>query len=271
VADLPYLSFSRLNTYNGCGLKYKLAYIDGVAQRPSGAFLGGGAVHDAIQFGEQSDRWATDAGVAVIADFFLDVFLDRVADAEEGDLPIRWGGRKSRDWPEGEDETWWKWYGPVAVRRYAAIRRADEAAGYQVREGGTEMRIGAALPDGTQVVGYVDAFLIVTGDGELLIRDWKTGRPYGNDPLQLATYAWAMDQAGIASPTCGQYVYLKTADRKKAFATFDLTPFIPIVERLYVDLATGIRSGHFPLKPGMFCSSCSVAHKCPYGKAVAID
>jgi RecB family exonuclease len=183
---------------------------------------------------------------------------------EGGEDALRWGGRKTRDYPGGEDARWWRVQGPVMLKRYLAIRRMDEDAGSEPVEAGIEMQVLAALPGGQMVKGYIDALLLVTADGERVVRDYKTGRPGGGDPLQLASYAWALDKGPGIACDVGHFCYLRRGDQ----AQFDLRPLVPLIERQYADLARGVAEGFFPLRPSAMCKGCSVRESCPYGRTL---
>lgn len=159
-----------MNTFNSCGKKFQLSYLDKVPQSPQGALIGGRVVHEVIAGAEERDTWATDEGKELLGEMFLDSFHRALEGIED---EVRWGGRKTRDYPNGEDKTWWEWFGPVALRRYADIRRADEPAGLTLKKGGTELKVSAFLEDGMEVTGYIDAFLLVDADGRYMTRDWK--------------------------------------------------------------------------------------------------
>jgi RecB family exonuclease len=268
---LEYLSFSRLNTYNTCGNLFRLRYVDRVIQEPGGPLLGGSALHTALEVMERKGLWPSDEGVEKVQKAFLDDFDAQLSEASDSPFPIRWGGRKSRDWPEGENADWWRGMGPLFVKRACLLRRADEAAGFTVKPEGVEMEVLAPLDDQIMVKGYIDAFLMVTPDGEPMLRDWKSGKVGGNNPLQLATYAWALAELGISRPTVGQYVYLRAGEKSKGLATYDLTAYLPMVAPMYQDLVKGIAAGVFPVQPGFLCGSCSVRHACTYGQALDPD
>ncbi len=264
-----YLSFSRLSTWSNCGEQYRLRYIERVPTTPSGALIGGIAVHEAIERAEASRAWAEegDDWADLLGDF--GAALDDEIERRGGEGAIRWGGRKTREFPGGEDASWWRSQGPAMLRRYAGVRQGDVAAGWSVLEGGVERTIGAELPSGMHVTGRIDAMVAVSEDGEPVIRDWTTGRPGGKSPVQAATYAWALERAGVVTTRRAQYVYLRATDRARLIQDLDLTGLVPLVERLYGDVERAIAAELYPLRPGMFCASCDVAGFCDYGRAMA--
>lgn len=267
---MEYLSFSRLNTYDTCGERFRLKYVDRVPSIPSGAALGGSAVHKVIETSELEGWWEKDFedAVMLLTNAFRGVFKDLV-NAEGGVAKMRWGGRKSKQYPLGEDFQWWDRYaGNLFLRRYLSVRKLDAKAGWQLLEGGVEMEVGADL-DGRYIKGFIDALGYVTEDGEIVIRDWKTGTWL--QPFQLAVYAWLIRQGRGLTVTRGQIGYLRGAHAENWIKEYDLTEWVELVPRKFTDLVRGIEAQIFPIQPSNLCASCMVRPYCAYGKTLEED
>jgi PD-(D/E)XK nuclease superfamily len=172
-----------------------------------------------------------------------------------------------------EDDRWWMKMGPVFLKRYCQLRVEDEAQGVKLWDSHVERRITARLPSGTLLTGFVDAALTITGDGEVRVRDWKSGAPGRGSPLQLAIYAWLLGEALDVHPTSGEFVYLRAEGSKmrqlvdgERFAR--LVALVPdVMARHEAQAAAGV----YPYAPGWQCPSCSVKAFCAYGKELPDD
>lgn len=270
--ERPYLSFSRLGTFGKCPRSFQLSYIEQVPQLPQGALAGGSAVHDTIEVAEVKEWWATDEGMAEAQEHFKARFRELV-DENGGPRAHRWGGRKSKEWPDGETHHWWLQNGSrLMLPTYAKVRRADAEAGVAKVEH-AELQVltelpGAKAADGGNVMlkGYIDLQVITDADGVRRVRDWKTGSSNA-EPIQLAGYCWQLQQAG-AQVTEGEFVYLRRTGAK-AVQSHDVTALIPLVPEMYRDLAGIMLAAQaancYPMQPNSFCVACKVRMSCPYG------
>lgn len=273
--DEPHLSFSQLQTYLDCGVKFKLSYIDRVEREPQGALIGGSLVHRIIELSEREEWWTDEAnfaseyvdpegnvdppGVAIRA---YQHGLESDVAAAGGADRCRWGGRG-----DGEDYTWWRKQGEFMLRRYQATREAMDGDGWDAIDGGTEMRVEANLPGvSTPVVGYLDKFLM-HADGEPVIVDWKTGRIGNADPRQFATYSrLILETTGVVVEK-GVAVFLRAADAGRRVGKVNFAKLVERMPESYADLVRGIEAGIFAPRPSDFCKSCSVRASCWYWQA----
>lgn len=274
-------SWSQLSTYEQCGEAFRLKYVgpDRLPRIPQGGLVSGIAGHETIRRSEAEGWWQEplpkpkDPALPrhpLIAGFRAEL-LDRVAKAGYNDA-VRWSGRRSRNYPNGEDGVWWfEFGGPRCMRRYQYVRGLDHLSGVQFYKGGVEMRVAMDMPSGRQVVGYIDVFVLVDADGEPFIRDWKLGRPGGGSSVQPAVYARAIEQALGITVRKAQIVYLKSTKDESLFSWIDVEPLMPLVERKFNDFERGLEAGIFPLKEGPLCKGCAVRVYCPYGKTLGTD
>jgi len=196
---------------------------------------------------------------------FLERF-DRMVEEAGGPEKCYWGGRKTKSYPDGEDYPWWRDYGRVFLTRYVAVRRADAEQGMQVLPHTLEMEVSAYVGDHL-IKGYIDAMGMVTADGEMVVRDWKTGSFLS--PHQLAVYAWILAQREPPMTVDrGQFIYLRGASLDKQVREYDLREWREIVPRMFTDLVRGIEAGIFPVQPSNMCVSCPVRAYCPYGRTL---
>ncbi|HVH53520.1 MAG TPA: PD-(D/E)XK nuclease family protein, partial [Actinomycetota bacterium] len=158
-----------------------------------------------------------------------------------------------------EDDRWWRKMGPVFLRRYCDLRLQDEASGVKLWDSHVERRITARLPSGTLLTGFVDAAMIVTGDGEPRIRDYKSGRIGGGSPMQLAVYGWLIGEATGVHPSSGEFVYLRgDSPSKLQPSPVDGDRFqrlVAMVPEVMARHEAQAAAGVFPYNPGWQCGS----------------
>jgi hypothetical protein len=258
---LGYLSWSRLRRYSNCGESYRLSYIEDIPGTPSGAAIAGKAMHQVIADAEASEAWRDEDNVTMRL-AFDGYFTEAVMDAGGPDA-CRWGGRKDRDGRPAEDYRWWLQYaGDLFCRRYAATRRRDDAEGFVLYPEGVEMEVAIDI-EGRHFVSYID-MLLVSPDGEPIIRDWKTGRM--SEPYQLGVYAWVLQNSELAlTVDRGQIGYLRGSDSSKYIQDYGIIGWRELVPRMLDDLIRGVEGDIFPLRPSSFCVSCDVRQACEYG------
>ncbi len=277
------LSYSQVSTYQTCPRRYYLNYLDPAArgrQSVIGSAIGGSAIHAAIELGDTNEWWRYDAEKAL--DWLLVAFgrefkteydeaLERV-----GAENIYWGGKATTRHPDGETADWWFEVGaPRFLGRYLSIRANDEFIGTKVvldadgEHPWVEKRISTNLEvDGVTVhiSGMVDTLMYVSGDGERIIRDWKTGRmlPEG---MQLAAYAWMLEQVGVHART-GEFAWLRGAKPETLLRRYDLTDWVPLIPEQFEQVHRGIQAQYFPFAQNVLCPTCTVKRDCPYGKTL---
>lgn len=270
-----HLSWSQFKTYSTCGERYRLRYELGIKGQRSGAMVAGSAIHKAIEWCEQENLPDTFASADAFQETmcrqiaeqqFLDTFKAMIEEAG-GPEALPWAGRKSKEFPRGEDMLWWSRSGPMMMRRYLEIRKADIERGYRIFDGIVERRLMATLPSGSHVKMVVDAAILIDSDGIPALRDWKTGSGE-NDRMQLAVYAWGVGQLMGIHPQRGEFGLLRQVDQSKRLDSYDLAPFSIQVPDFFERLEHGIKSKTFLLVPNRFCGTCEVKEHCSYGSAL---
>lgn len=128
-----FLSWSRYTTVTNCLRSYRLKYIDQVPQRPQGAQLGGKTVHQLIEDYERDG--VRQESVASYIDVDWPLRWVQVIDEAGGTEAIRWSGRQTKEYPNGEDADWWLKQGPRMLDNYFWLREQDEAIGRRLMQG----------------------------------------------------------------------------------------------------------------------------------------
>lgn len=274
------MSYSQVSKYARCPKAYELSYLrPDVVPVVHGAGIAGSAIHRAIEVAESTGTWLIpytehdDEGLRRMHSVFAEDFNRRVEEAGGPDL-ITWGGKKSRDYPMGEEAQWWLRFGSVTMlKRYRTIRRRDAEAGTVVYgEDGSwvEARISTTLTTAlgeSLVTGQIDAAMFVSREGQLIIRDWKSGSNLGLDPLQLAFYAWLLERhtEGEVTVDVGELGWLRGTKPETQLRRYDIGAMKAVVPEMFQQFATGVASGYFPMHPNMLCTACYVRDACAYG------
>ena len=186
---MSHLSYSQVDTLLSCGEKYRLTRVVGIPEDPAWWLIGGTAVHSAT---EAWDRGAFDA---TAADLFTESFDYGLSQSSVEDLSLlRASGRATKDYPNGEDETWWRDNGPKFVQAWIDWRAANPNLQILDLNGrpAIEVSVGALTADQVELKGFIDRVFVDATTGDLLIVDLKTGRNTPPSSLQMDYYRYAL-------------------------------------------------------------------------------
>jgi hypothetical protein len=223
---------------------------------PAAWTLQGTAVHAAIEQFELSGR---SLPLAEVIDFYYltwDTGLTKLEEAEPNkDL-----------WLTGT----WNVKGPTDAARRRE-RGAAQVAAYldHVRSspfeiwespGGPAVELEFRIElGGVEVLGYIDQVLEAP-DGELWVRDIKTGTKLPESALQLGVYAEAVYQLSGIRPRWGDYFMCKNNAPTKPY---DLSSYTADrLGRWFARLDRAVQVGAFIPNPGDACRTCSVSRWC---------
>lgn len=252
-------SVSQLKLYERCPYAYRLSRIDKVWQRPAAWLPQGSAVHEAAEAYERSGRQLsldqTQDVFRTSYEHHVNSYCDVTPDFQAwfrsgpyaGDVDVE------RRYNIGLEQTakyvvWYEQY-------------PDEVI-WIAPDGTPGIEIGFDIDlDGVQVRGFIDA--VIVRDGEVIVRDNKTGNKPGDD-FQLAVYAVALEQSyGIPRPTAGDYWMGRTG---KPTALYDLSEWTrERVAAKFRELEDNIQAGRFEPDPEPAkCRFCDVAASCDF-------
>jgi putative RecB family exonuclease len=272
---LTHRSVSQLQSFADCGLKYRLQRRESVSPQPQWAFIGGRALHAAIEEMErQAARVPSDDWASVRSSLDLDQLWQTHLHREMSGTM-----QANPDWPMdswrasargAEHYTWWRAEGIDMLNRYVAWRTelARDWAIARTPDGTPIIEYEFMLDvDGVPVKGVIDQAWRHRGTGQIMIIDVKAGKSKPDDDLQLRTYGQALVGVGIAvlnGPDDWSGAYWQA--RKGA-----LTEPVPVAApgtwaeihyRVHAMDAADRANIHLP-RPSSFCGGCSVKHACP--------
>ncbi|ASZ75238.1 Cas4 exonuclease [Mycobacterium phage MissWhite] len=291
--SLPLRSVSQLNQYTRCPQAYKLARIDKVWARPAAWLPQGTAFHTTVEIYEKALAEGREMTLERAQEIFREEYAKDI-------------GELCAETPNFE---WWFWSGPyngerdIERRFHLGLEQVEKFINWRQTKGqeiwvtpeirdrrcivgddeaGQEhhvedcdckpskpaIEIGFNIElDGIRVRGFIDAIVVV--NGELRVRDYKTGNSPGDD-FQLGVYALAVAMTyGVEAPKTGDYFMAgKRGVKAKPTAPYDLTEWTreKITERFH-EVEARIQAGDFePLPEPDKCGFCDVNYSCPVFK-----
>lgn len=181
---------------------------------------------------------------------------------ESGVPPAEWrsAGRKSKEWPDKENDEFWKAMGPGMAQSYIDWRNESEWRIWEPQEGMPAIELGMRVPIGGVTVKAVVDRVFITPSGELVIVDLKTGSRTPDSDLQLGFYACAIEVAFGVRPKWGGYY--KNRDGK-LLPLIDLDHYsLELLAYWLRDYARAREQGIYLPNLGGHCNTCGVAFAC---------
>lgn len=233
------LSASAVETYQRCGLQFKLDRDWRIPGKPAAAMQFGATVHTVLKTYFDSVR----AGRPKSDEEIIALFRRTLDDAKI---------------QEGYQHELYEKQGIVQLRDFLISARSIPAEQVLHTEESFEIRIGS-----TVVAGRIDR-IDSRPDGTVAIIDYKTGKARDakatDDSLQLSLYAIAAQE--------------KWNYRVGSLIFYNLETNVPIVtmrspaellaaRECVEDAAKGIAEGKFDAKPGIHCNFCAYRSLCP--------
>lgn len=233
------LSASAIETYERCGLQFKLERDWRISGKPAAAMQYGAAVHRVLKTYFDSVRLGRPKSDAELLELFrIDLAGAKIQEPYQHEL--------------------YEKLGLVQLQDFLMKARSIPPAQVLHTEESFEIKIGE-----TTVVGRIDR-IDQLADGSVAIIDYKTGKARDQDSadesLQLSLYAVAAAE--------------KWGYRVGALVFHNLEENIPVTtlrsdaqllsaRACVEDAAKGIADGIFDAKPGMHCNFCAYRMLCP--------
>jgi DNA helicase-2/ATP-dependent DNA helicase PcrA len=233
------LSASAVDTYERCGLQFKLDRDWRLSAKPAAAMQYGAAIHrvlktcfDSINLG----RPKTDEELIEL--FRADLSEAKIQEAYQHELYEKQGIEQLRD--------------------FLAAARTLPAPQALHTEQSFEIRVGE-----TSVVGRIDR-IDRRPDGSVAIVDYKTGKARdqqnADESLQLSLYAIAAQEKW--GYKVGALVFHNLEENVPVITTRTESQLIAVRGRVEA-AAQGIADGIFVARPGMHCNFCAYRSLCP--------
>lgn len=260
---LPLRSVSQINQYLRCPQAYKLGRIDKVWARPAAWLPQGTAFHAVAEEYEQALHARKPMSLDEARDMFREMYAHEVE-------------MLTHDTPNFE---WWFWSGPyngerdIERRYHIGLEQVEKFVAWRDTPGqeiwvtpdgqpAIELAFKVEL-DGILVRGFIDAVVVV--DGQLRVRDYKTGNSPGDD-FQLGVYSVAIEALYGVKPTHGDYFMVgKKGAKPRISGPYDLSPWTrEVVTERFREVEDRIQAGDFEPDPEPSkCGFCDVNYSCP--------
>ena len=235
------LSFSRVDTYQSCPLKFRFAYVDELPSAPGPHLSWGSSIHAALE-AWWDQKLPEPPPLQVLLDALYANWDDEGFGGMDRDEKVRWY-RHAQD-----------------ILRRHHDRYANDYAPAVATEQWFELDLG----DAVTVVGSID-HVAPTPSGGIGIVDWKTNRKAKTrsqvaSSLQLAIYAlaarelWGQDPQWVALDFVVPGVRV-TVNR----AEIDIDAAVGRIR----DVAAKIRAEAFVPRPSALCPWCDWRDECP--------
>jgi DNA helicase-2/ATP-dependent DNA helicase PcrA len=233
------LSASAVDTYERCGLQFKLDRDWRLSARPAAAMQYGAAIHrilktyfDSVNLG----RAKTDEELIEL--FRLDLAEAKIQETYQHEL--------------------YEQQGIAQLRAFLASARSLPPPQVLHTEQPFEIRVGP-----TSVVGRIDR-IDRRPDGSVAIIDYKTGNARdqedADESLQLSLYAIAAQEKW--EYTVGALIFYNLGENVP-IATTRTEPQLLAARHRVEAAAQGIADGKFEAQPGMHCNFCAYRSLCP--------
>lgn len=254
-------SVSQINQYTRCPYSYYLSRIEKAWQRPA-AWLGqGSAVHEAAEAYEKAKVSGQSLTLDEAQDVFRESYMKHINEA--ADVTPNFEYWFASGPYQGETDIERRYLiGLEQVEKFINWTESHPEEVIWIAPDGTPgIEIGFDIDlDGVWVRGFIDA--VIVHDGELIVRDYKTGNQPGDD-FQLGVYGVALREQYGVSPRIGDYWMGKSGKPTYPFRIDEWTRD-RVAERFH-ELEERLKAGDFPALPDdKKCAFCDVAAACEY-------
>lgn len=234
-----FLSYSQLDTYEICPLRYKYSYVLNVPAAPSHNLSFGISIHDTLRDFHQKL-------------LFKDVSLEEMLEMYKQNWhPLGYENEKHR---KMRFES-----GKELLEDYYERHKDDEVKPLEI-----EKAFNLTI-DGIRFYGRIDR--IDPLDGGVEIIDYKTGstkdQKYVDSDRQVAYYAIGAKEALGLKPKKLTYYYLESGDKISTTRTDEQ---LAEVKKEAKETIEKIKDGDFKATPGMHCNWCDYNEICPFAK-----
>jgi DNA helicase-2/ATP-dependent DNA helicase PcrA len=233
------LSASAVDTYERCGLQFKLERDWRMAAKPAAAMQYGAAIHRVLKTYFDS----VNLGRSKTEDELIDLFRLDLAEAKI---------------QEAYQQELYEQQGIAQLREFLASARTLPPAQVLSTEQSFEIRVGQTL-----VVGRIDR-IDRRPDSSVVIVDYKTGKARdqedADESLQLSLYAIAAKEKW--GYTVGALSFYNLEENVPVITTRTEAQLLGARARVE-DAAQGIAEGKFVAKTGIHCNFCAYRSLCP--------
>ena len=233
------LSASAVDTYERCGVQFKLERDWRLAVRPAAAMQYGAAIHRTLKtYFDSVNLGRAKSDEELIELFRLDLAAAKIQETYQHEL--------------------YEKQGVAQLREFLATARTVPSAQVLHTEQSFEIRVGP-----TTVVGRIDR-IDRRPDGSVAIIDYKTGKARdqenADESLQLSLYGIAAKEKW--GYTVGSLIFYNLEENVAVTTTRNEAQLLGARSRVEA-AAQGIADGKFVARTGMHCNFCAYRSLCP--------
>lgn len=174
----------------------------------------------------------------------------------------RASGRRSKAYPDKENEGWWWEHGPGFLAAYEEWRESTPWVVWTTPAGEPALELDLYCTFGDVPIRAIIDRVFVTPEGELAVVDIKSGaNPPQDQGLQLGFYCSALEVVFGIRPTKAAYWNARKGGLSEFVPVDHLTP--DYIGGLLAQFVRARELGIFIPNPSSFCSSCGVRRACP--------
>lgn len=175
--------------------------------------------------------------------------------------------KSTKDFPNGEDDEWWKQHGPPMVQRWVEWRQATQWNLWETPTGEPAIEL-ELMPmfEGIPLKMFIDRTFIHPMD-EPIVVDLKSGKRTPESDMQLGFYKAGLKQVFDLDVKFGGYWMA----RKGEMELINLTRYTPqLLTRWLKQFVKAREAGIFIPHPTALCRACSLREYCAtYGGKLA--
>jgi len=235
------LSYTQLDTFMNCPLKYKFNYVYSIPLRPTAPLRFGSDVHDAL---EEFYKRIKDGGKPTFEDL-AEIYLER------------WN---SSGYVNKSQEMQYQRSGYDMLKRFYQTNKENLYPPLYVEEGFL-IKIGES-----QFKGYIDR-IDELPEGGVEVIDYKTGTPKSQKSaeksIQLYLYAVACQEVLKLEPKLLSFYYLTSNEKVSVLCEPE---HLQGIKETVTDTVKQIKSQQFEPNPGRRCRWCDYRIICPAAK-----
>jgi DNA helicase II / ATP-dependent DNA helicase PcrA len=235
-----FLSYSQVNTYKTCPLRYKYSYVLNIPQPSNNAFSFGNTIHNTLR-----DFHSKLAFEGVTLDQFIEMY-------ETNWEPV---GYDSEEHRAAQFE-----HGKKLLEKYYEQNKDSK-----IKPIGLEKSFNVRIA-GTKFFGRIDRVDPLPGGGVEII-DYKTGKPKTQEQVdkedQVTFYAIGAKEALGYEPKKLSFYFVESGEK---ISTTRSEEDFKKAKEVAVKVTEKIKSGSFEASPGFQCGWCAYKDICPFAK-----
>ncbi len=237
----PTISYSQIDNYLACPLRYKFSYILNVPTPPSSALNFGNTIHNVLKIFHTKKMFGNDTSFEDLIDTYDKEWIPLGYENEEHRKERFESGKK------------------ILEKYYQTNKDID------VQHLGIEKDFILDI-DGIKLKGKIDR-IDKLPNGSVEIIDYKTGNSKTqkevDDDVQMTIYKMAAEEALNIKPDSLSFYYLEAGEK---ISTNRTQKQIDAQKKVIKDVVDGIKEKNFKPNPGQSCRFCPYKRICPFSE-----